>query len=370
MQLDASIRELIQAYAFDAALWQTLKERLKHQNDLEKSNVVKSELRPATYDDLRLLPSWGTQERLHLESIGAAAIAQGHVAAIVLAGGMATRFKGEVKALVPVKDNLTFADLKQRAMAHAAHQYQHPIPMWWMSSFLTHAPLDTWAQHHRDPRVPASMFCQSVLLRLTPDGELFVNDDAFQSVYSPGHGDLIAALSRTSLLEQFIATGGKYLFVSNVDNLVATLDPALIGAHITGEKAITVETVEKHPGDQGGAPAWLDGSLQIIEAFRFPPHFDQDQIPVFNTNTFVLNAEILQQAHPLDWFAVSKAVKGHTVIQYEQLLGQLTAFVPSQYIRVDREGPQSRFIPVKTPEELEHQRERILETLHTRGIDC
>jgi len=47
---------------------------------------------------------------------------------------------------------------------------------------------------------------------------------------------------------------------------------------------VTAEVVRKLPGDRGGAPARVDGSLQIVEAFRFPEGFDQDRIDVFNTN--------------------------------------------------------------------------------------
>ena len=47
--------------------------------------------------------------------------------------------------------------------------------------------------------------------------------------------------------------------MSNVDNLGATLDPAIIGAHLEANEAsgakITAEVVAKEPGDKGGAPA-------------------------------------------------------------------------------------------------------------------
>ncbi|MCB9708719.1 MAG: UTP--glucose-1-phosphate uridylyltransferase [Myxococcales bacterium] len=368
MQLDAELAAIIQPYGFDPAQWEILRHRLRSQGYSPALNVIDGPIRAAQPGDIHPVPSEGTLERLRLECLGAAAIAKGEVAVLVLAGGMATRFGGAVKGLVPVHHHLHFAELKRRSVLHVAHQFQRAMPMWWMSSFLTHGPLTAWADAHEDERVPLSLFSQSTSLRLTEHGELYRGSDPQDSVYCPGHGDTLTSLKRTSLPQEFKARGGRYIFMSNVDNLAATLDPFIVGAHIDGGKRITVELVDKQPNDQGGAPAWFNDTLQIIEAFRFPPTFDQTSIPVFNTNTFVFDVEVLQDAYPLDWFAVKKTANDSAVIQYEQLFGQLTAFIPGHYIRVEREGRQSRFIPVKTPEDLEAQRPLICEVLQARGV--
>src|SRR6185437_6978046 len=94
------------------------------------------------------------------------------------------------------------------------------------------------------------------------------------------------ALRGSGVLARFRAAGGRVLYMSNVDNVAATLDPAVIGAHLASGAAITAEVVRKEPGDRGGAPARVDGTPQIVEAFRFPKGFDQDRLALFNTNTF------------------------------------------------------------------------------------
>ena len=45
----------------------------------------------------------------------------------------------------------------------------------------------------------------------------------------PGHGDLYTALYGSGKLDELLADGVKYMFVSNSDNLGATLD---IGKHV------------------------------------------------------------------------------------------------------------------------------------------
>ena len=42
--------------------------------------------------------------------------------------------------------------------------------------------------------------------------------------YPPGHGDIYTALKRCGLLEKFMQEGKEILFISNIDNLGATVD--------------------------------------------------------------------------------------------------------------------------------------------------
>jgi UTP--glucose-1-phosphate uridylyltransferase len=162
--------------------------------------------------------------------------------------------------------------------------------------------------------------------------------------------------------------GGRFLFVSNVDNLGATLDPAVIGAHVESGARITVEVVRKEKGDKGGAPARVDGVPQIVESFRFPPAFDQDAIPVFNTNTLVFEATALDRDFALTYFVVRKQVEGREAIQFERLVGELTAFLPTSFLEVERGGADGRFQPVKDPEELDRRRADITALLGARGV--
>jgi UTP--glucose-1-phosphate uridylyltransferase len=260
---------------------------------------------------------------------------------------MATRFGGVVKAVVPVIDGRTFLQLKLddvRAVSPKA-------PVYVMSSFTTHQRLE---EHVKElGATDTFVFPQFVSLRLTPQGTLFKEADGDVSPYATGHGDLTFAFRRSGLLAKFRAGGGKLLVMSNVDNLGATLDPAVIGAHLDKPGiALSAEVVRKAKGDKGGAPARLNGVPQVIEGFRFPADFDQDSIPVFNTNTFVMDAAAIDRDFALPFYRVEKKVEGATAIQFERLVGELTAFLPSTFLEVPREGASSRFLPAKDPEEL------------------
>ena len=145
----------------------------------------------------------------------------------------------------------------------------------------------------------------------------------------------------------------RVVTVSNVDNLGARVDPVVVGAHLAAGTPLTCEVARKE-GDMGGAPVRVDGRLQLVEGPRFPPSFDQDQTPVFNTNTAILDIDALAGEYDLTWLYVLKSVDGRDAVQLERLYHEVSAFVPTQYLEVPRRGPRGRFLPIKTPADLEH----------------
>jgi len=88
---------------------------------------------------------------------------------------------------------------------------------------------------------------------------------------------------------------------------------------------------------------------------------------VFNNNSFVIDAKAIDRDFDLTWFNVVKEVGGKKVVQFERLVGELTAFLPCNAIHVSREGVDGRFMPVKDPPELEARRASIVQLLEKRG---
>jgi hypothetical protein len=131
---------------------------------------------------------------------------------------------------------------------------------------------------------------------------------------------------------------------------------------------MTVEVAARAPAEPGGAPARVDGVLQIVEDFRFPQGFDIQSIPYFNTNTFTLDARALDRDFPLTWFLVRKKVEGREAIQFEHLVGELSAFLSCSCLLVPRDGDAGRFQPVKDPAELEKRKPQIERILRARGV--
>ncbi|HSQ64012.1 MAG TPA: UTP--glucose-1-phosphate uridylyltransferase [Polyangiaceae bacterium] len=302
---------------------------------------------------------------------GERALREGHLAFCVMAGGMATRMGGVVKALVTAVDDMSFLDVRLKENARACALAGRPVPLWLMTSDATDGPI---REALRSKGAPAHVrtFVQDLSVRLTERGELFVDPTGHPSTYATGHGDLPDALRRSGLLGEFVRSGGKYVWITNVDNLGATLDPLLLGAFVSAGKELLVEVCDKVAGDRGGIPVHAPGPdgkdrLQVLEEFRLPKGFDASQVRVFNTNTFLVRADTLDEAR-IDWtfFEVQKKVDGKPAVQFERLLQELTAYLDAMYVRVPREGAGARFLPVKDPEELERRRPEIRAVLAAR----
>ena len=68
----------------------------------------------------------------------------------------------------------------------------------------------------------------------------------------PGHGDLYSALYGSGKLDALLAEGVKYMFVSNSDNLGATLDLNLLTYFAESNKPFLMECCQRTEADKKG----------------------------------------------------------------------------------------------------------------------
>ncbi len=342
----------------------------------DERNRIRGVVDPPRAEDVVDAPKAGSPERERLAARGLEAIARGELAFCVMAGGMATRMGGVVKALVEAFDSRTFLELRLHENATWSKRAGRPVPLWLMTSEPTDGPIRQELARRGAPSHLAT-FTQDLGLRLTSEGRLFLDQAGQPSTYAPGHGDLPDALRRSGLLAPFLARGGKYVWIANLDNLGATIDPALLGVFLEAGAQVLVEVAPKVEGDRGGIPVWADAEeggrvvrrLQVLEEFRLPKGFDASAVRVFNTNTFLVDAQALAS---LDvrwtWFEVEKKVEGRTAVQFERLLQELTSATRAAYVRVPRDGVDARFLPVKDYDELAKRAHEIRMVAEARGM--
>jgi UTP--glucose-1-phosphate uridylyltransferase len=310
-------------------------------------------LRPG---DVEPWPEPGSAGARAFEQLGERALRHGEVASLVVAGGAATRFGGGAKALVPVLGERSFLDLKLEDARRAGAPSGRPVPVAIMTSPLTHAEIAARVGDDRDVLV----FEQRMLPRLTPELEPFRGDDGAPSLAPAGHGDVFRALRDAGVGQELLRRGVRVVYFTNVDNLAATLDPVVIGAHLALGRAMTVElTSRRNPSgalDSGAAPVRSGDRVFLVE------HVDPAGHPFISTNdiSFDLQA-ILATPLPLPWRIARKKVDGREALQLEQVTGEVTGLVDarggplvsSAYLEVPRDDPeQTRFEPVKAREDL------------------
>jgi len=365
-KLPPEVTARLQSYGFDRARLLRLGEKLA-RGEVDRG-LVTGTIEPPDAGDVVELPEQGSARYRELEALGEEALRRGEVALIVLAGGMATRMGGVVKALVEALPGKTFLELRLAEIAALGRRYGAAPPLWLMTSAATDAGIREALGELCDGERVAT-FAQHLSLRLTPTGDLFLDAEGRPSEHAPGHGDLPDALKQSGLLSRFVERGGKTLLLANLDNLGGTVDPALVGFHLAHGSAVTSEVVDKLDDDRGGIPVRVDGKPRILEEFRIPPSFDPATVRVFNTNTFHVNARSLLDL-AMDWrfFAVQKKVEGAPVVQFERIVNEITDELSTVYLRLPRTGERSRFLPVKDPEELERRRSEIQAVARARGI--
>jgi UTP--glucose-1-phosphate uridylyltransferase len=362
--LSSALRERLARGAFDAG--QLVRWATEVSRDRDATNRLDA-VEPPSAGDVIDLPAPGSAEHARLSALGHEALSRGEVALLVLSGGMATRMGSVVKALVEALPGKTFLDLRLAERAHVSATHGADLPLWLMTSEATDGPIRA-ALGARLDREHVAAFPQNVSLRLTRDGELYRDASGEPSLYPTGHGDVPDALRRSGLLDGFRARGGKHVWIANLDNLGATVDPLVLGWHIDGGAALGVEVVDK-AGDKGGIPVRYRGKAIVCEDFRLPLGFDAASVPVFNTNTFLARADALASYDaPFTYCLVEKKVDGQAVIQRERLLGELTFHLPTRFVHVPRTGSAARFLPVKDPEELAKRRPDLEVVCRERGM--
>merc|ERR1719183_3206305 len=154
----------------------------------------------------------------------------------------------------------------------------------------------------------------------------------------PGHGDLYPALAGTGMLDQLLKDGVKYMFVSNSDNLGATLDIDLLNYFADSDKSFIMEVCTRTDEDE--------------KEFQ-----NTDKHKYFNTNNLWIRLDKLKEVLdanngvvPLPMIKNSKTVDpgdgaSPKVFQLETAMGAaIESFKGAGAVVVDR----SRFAPVKT----------------------
>lgn len=293
-------------------------------------------------------------------------------AVLKLNGGLGTSMgMSGPKSLLPVKAGHTFLDIIVHQVLHMRQQHGTSLPLILMNSFNTEAEtaaaLAAYPELQQD--VPFS-FLQHKAPKIFEEDLTAASwpTDPEKEWCPPGHGDLYAALQTSGMLAQLLDAGYRYLFVSNSDNLGATLDVDILGYLAEEEVPFLMEVAQRTPADRKGGhlAQRRDGQLILREVAQCPPEEldafqDIARYRYFNTNNLWINLHALRDLlSARDGIIQLPLIRNEKnidptnpesprVYQLETAMGSaIGVFAGAQALCV----PRSRFVPVKKNNDL------------------
>lgn len=331
---DNSLTELLVENGFDRDLHEIIRNDLRNgrlglaQNRLPESSSIE-DVRPG---DVRNFSAAGDED---LRKMGAAALEEGSVAVVTLAAGAGSRWTqgaGVCKALNPFAKlsgkHRTFVETHLAKSRRASKESGSMVPHVFTTSYLTHAPTETFLKHVRNYNYPGSLLLsrgKSVGLRMVPTerdlrfaweempqqmldeqqqkvrdslrtalirwanrtggGSDYTDNLPLQCMHPVGHFFELPNMLRNGTLAAILRErpGLQTLFLHNIDTLGADLDPTLLGAHLQSGATLTFEVISRRLEDRGGGLARVNDQVRLVEGLAMPNEEDEFALSYYNT---------------------------------------------------------------------------------------
>lgn len=285
-----------------------------------------------------------------------------------LNGGLGTSMGlDKAKSLLEVKGGNTFLDLTAKQVMSMRKKFKTQVSFMLMNSFNTSSDtlsfLAKYPSFAEDPKVELMQNKVPKVDKATMKPAVWASNPHLEWC-PPGHGDLYTALYGSGKLDELLADGIKYMFVSNSDNLGATLDIDLLTYFATKNTPFMMECCKRTEADKKGghlAKRKSDDQLILRESAQCDkadePMFQDVSIhQYFNTNNLWVRLDLLKELMdskggfvPLPTILNSKTVDPQmdtspAVFQLETAMGAaIECFSGAGAVCV----PRSRFAPVK-----------------------
>ena len=297
----------------------------------------------------------------------------GSTVMLKLNGGLGTGMGLEkAKSLLPLKDGATFLDFIAQQVELTREKFKVDLAFMLMNSFSTSA--DTKKALKKYKGLASADLGLEFVQNKAPK---VAADDLAPSSWPkspahewcpPGHGDLYPAMLGSGTLDKLLAKGFKYMFVSNSDNLGATMDLKLLtwfaesGADFAMEAAARTDADKKggHLANKAGGGLLLRESAQCPDADE-GAFQDVTKHKFFNTNNLWVNLAALKATFEASGGVLKLPVikngktvdprdkKSTKVLQLETAMGAaIECFAKASAILI----PRTRFAPVKTTNDL------------------
>jgi len=310
-------------------------------------------------------------ELVHTDTISAKpdAALLSETVVLKLNGGLGTGMGlDKAKSLLEVKNGDTFLDLTAKQVVCMREEFGQNVKFMLMNSFSTSDDTLEFFQT-KYPSLAAEEGLEMLQNKVPKlDAKTYepatCASDPSNEWCPPGHGDLYAALVGSGRLAALLKGGYKYMFVSNSDNLGATLDLKILTHFATTNASFMMECCERTENDKKGGHLAIRNSDKHLILRESAMCADEDEPAFqditkhrfFNTNNLWIRLDKLQEIVdksggfiPLPMIMNNKTVdpkddSSQKVVQLETAMGAaIECFDGASAVIV----PRTRFAPVK-----------------------
>ncbi|EPG72584.1 UTP--glucose-1-phosphate uridylyltransferase [Leptospira fainei serovar Hurstbridge str. BUT 6] len=286
---------------------------------------------------------------------------------IKLNGGLGTSMGlSGPKSLIEIKNGMSFLEIVARQIEFIRKEYKIEVPLLLMDSFSTLEQSQAELKRIGFSQSFPTSFLQHKVPRLLKNSlkPLEFPGDENEEWCPPGHGDIWFTLLETGILDSLIEKGYKIAFVSNGDNLGATVHPGILRYMMEEELEFCMEMTPKTLADKKGGAIFrrtVNGkklNYQLLETAQVPQdHMHEfegvSKFRSFSTNNLWIRLDALKERLVSGKFYLSlivnpKKVEGQEVLQLETAMGSaIQNFPKAKGIII----PRDRFAPVKKCED-------------------
>jgi hypothetical protein len=394
------LQALLERYGFD---------RVQHEQiraDLRNGRIGLAQNRLPVSSDIRDVAPGDVVEANDLPEAyrraGLAALAEGRLAVVTLAGGAGSRWTkgaGVVKALNPFAKlggrYRNFLEIHLAKSRRSSRLTGTPLPHVITTSYLTHEPVATWLAREGNGGYPGPLRLSPgriVGLRMVPmardlrfaweempqqlldeqaqkvqdslrnaligwarqmgEGSDYTDNLPRQCLHPVGHWYEVPNLLRNGVLRDLLAERPflQYLMVHNVDTLGADVDPAILGCHMATGAALTTEVITRRIEDRGGGLARIDGKLRLVEGMSLPREEIEFRLSYYNSSTTWVDIDKL-----LAVFALERgdlADEGRVATAVRRLAARMPTYITIKDVKKRWGHGQEDIFPVTQFEKL------------------
>lgn len=308
-------------YGFDPVSHERFKVMLKAGDIGLKRNRLPADtiIEDVNYHEILHLED-GVAYKDYLES-GISALMNNEVAVVTYAGGLGSRWSHGFDVVKPLNPFLkvngayrTFIDVHLAKSRRTSEIYGTNISHVFTTSYLTHDAIQDYLERFNhfnyNGRIylsPARKIGRRVYpmesdiifyykeppkrviewIRENGEGEDYLGNNVTLRFNPPGHWYEIPNLIKNGTLGRMLMDNPKlkYLLCHNIDTIGVTIDPAILGMHITNQRTITFEVTPKRIEDKGGGLAKVNGHIQLIEGLALPSDEHEFMLSYYNSLT-------------------------------------------------------------------------------------